>query len=260
MSFAFHTNCRRARIPYNKYPHADLLTPAVADELNSHYHVTLTWLSNVTSQYGENGCTKWQWTSFTPSTDTSLGVETLPFTSSGTFVRRVSLYDTISFSFFMESHVHHVQSLALPQKHRRMCWNRTGSCYVNNTAMSYMWGPEDAWRVNGSWWKVPQMHRELTEDPADIRKLTEVDGGPTDAQKVDWSWQKIQQPYGTFSNVLQTHKKLTEFDGSFADARKVDGRFCGCTESRWKVPRMHRKLTEVRKEDGRSGRCMKNFR
>ena len=77
-------------------------------------------------------------TSFTPSADASLGVETLPFTSSGRFVRGVLLYCTNSFSFFMESHIHHVQSRALPRKHRRMCWNRTGSCYVNKTVMFHM--------------------------------------------------------------------------------------------------------------------------
>ena len=76
--------------------------------------------------------------SFMPSTDTLLGVETLQFTSSGRFVWGVPLYRTISFSSFMESHVHHAQSHALPRKHRRMCWNHMGSCYVNKTAMSHM--------------------------------------------------------------------------------------------------------------------------
>ena len=58
-------------------------------------------------------------TSFTPSADDSLGVEMLPFISSGRFVRGIPLYCMISFSFFMESYVHHAQSRALPRKHRR---------------------------------------------------------------------------------------------------------------------------------------------
>ena len=71
-------------------------------------------------------------TSFTPSADILLGAETLLFATGGRFV-----YCTIS-SFFIESHVHHAQSHALPRKHRRMCWSRTGSCYVNKTVMSHM--------------------------------------------------------------------------------------------------------------------------
>ena len=110
-------------------------------ELNSHYQVTfscfLMWRHNTDKMAALNDSV----TSFTPSADTSLGVETLPFTSSGRFVRGVPLYRTILFSFFMESHVHHVQSCALPRKHRRMCWNGTGSCYVNKSAMSHMQSP-----------------------------------------------------------------------------------------------------------------------
>ena len=60
-------------------------------------------------------------TSFTPSADVSLGVETLHFAAGGRFVRGVPLYCTISASFFIESHIHHAQSPALPRKHRRMC-------------------------------------------------------------------------------------------------------------------------------------------
>ena len=67
--------------------------------------------------------------------------------------------------------------------------------------------------------------------------------GPLNAQKVD----------GIRRNILLTYEKLTEGP---EDAWKAERRSCHCREGSQKVPRPHRKLTEV---DGRSSGRTKHY-
>ena len=72
---------------------------------------------------------------FTPSADVSLGLEALLFTTGGRFIRGVTIYRTISSSFFMESHyiMHSHVGCHGAQKY---VLKLHGSCYVSKTAMS----------------------------------------------------------------------------------------------------------------------------